>query len=149
MKTVFHGTTLDRANSIIESGTIEITNNRNKREKDTRIGYVYVTSILQNALDFSVRPSISEDTASFVVFKFNIRESELIIDEDEQKWNSCLLKSEEPSCFIIPRDIDIVKDHVKWYKKENNYSGQHIDFIDYLNRMVENIKESEWNRCQD
>ena len=149
MKTVYHGTTLERANRIVEGKAIEVTNENNLRYSDTVFGYVYVSTILQNALDFSVRPCISEDTSMFAVFKFAINDNEMQIDYDEEKWGSFVFKGDEHCCFRISRNIDLINDDVEWLvvrKDDNSYKG---DFKDYLNYVAKEIQESEWSKWHD
>ena len=147
---VFHGTTIERAKKIIKDKKIKQTSVDIARYDDTTEGYVYVTKRLCDALEFSTKPIINENTRVFVVFKILVDESELLPDADEEKWVSTLTDDGWKDCFRIQRELLLCKDVVAVFCKEmksHNAVGDYMQAIQYGKKTV---KESEWKYlCQD
>lgn len=147
---VYHGTTLNRAKAILKSGVIKVTDENTFRYEDTTKGYVYVTKRLCDALDFSTRPIVGENTLAFVVFKILIDENELLKDYDEEKWISTISDGGEKDCFKIKRDLLLNQDVKSYFytkMQSNNAVGNYIQSIQYGECE---IKESEWKSlCHD
>jgi len=147
---VFHGTTIERAKKIIKDKKIKPTAAGIARYDDTTEGFVYVTKRLCDALEFSTKPIINENTKVFVVFKILVEESELIPDADEEKWVSTLSDDGWEDCFRIQRELCFSEDVVAVFCKEmksHNAVGDYMQAIQYGEKTV---KESEWkNLCQD
>ena len=91
---VYHGTTKERAKRILYERRIKVTDNENKRYKDTTLGFVYVTAQLCDAMDFSSRPEKGEKNCRFIVFKISISEDELNPDMDEKNGRLFYLKED-------------------------------------------------------
>lgn len=149
MVTVYHGTTANRAEKIIGDFSIRVTDDNNRRYSDTREGYVYVTTLMENAMGFSTIPSKKDNCSEFVVFSFIIPEFELEVDQDESKWESVLVHTNENTCFRIERNIDLVQDQVKLYRAKDNYEEYRkkdysADYQAYVEAICREIKESEW-----
>ena len=147
---VFHGTTVERARKIINDKKIKPTTAVIARYDDTTEGFVYVTKRLCDALEFSTKPIINENTKVFVVFKILVEESELVPDADEEKWASTLSDDGWRDCFRIQRELCFGEDVVSVFckkMKSHNAVGDYMQAIQYGEKTV---KESEWkNLCQD
>ena len=150
MITVYHGTTVERAKSILKDKAIKVTSQTTARYDDTTEGYVYVTKELCDALDFSTRPTIKEDTLTFVVFRIQINDKELLPDKDESKWLSTLSDNGAENCFRIKRDLLFENDVISVFckkMKSHNSAGDYMQAIQYGEKE---IKESEWKKlCHD
>ena len=143
---VYHGTTVKRAQKIIADKKIKVTDSKIIRHEGTTQGYVYVTKRLCDALDFSTRPMIGEDTLTFVVFQILIDENDLQIDPDEGNWNSTLSDGGAKECYRIKRDLLFGKDAVSVFCKKmpsNDVAGNYMQDIQDGTRI---IKESEWKK---
>ena len=141
---VFHGTTIERARKIIQDKKIRPTTADIARYDDTTKGYVYVTKRLCDALEFSTKPILGENTRVFVVFKAFVEESELIPDADEKRWVSTLTDNGWRDCFRIQRELCFDKDKIAVFCKEmksHNAAGDYMQAIQYGEKTV---KESEW-----
>lgn len=144
--TVYHGTTFERAKRIIKDKTVKPTSSENARYDDTTEGYVYVTTRLCDALDFSTKPILNEDTRIFVVFKMLIEEDELFLDEDEEIWKSTLSEDGAKACFRIGRELYFGTDVVSVFckrMKSHNAAGDYMQKVQYGEIL---IKESEWKK---
>lgn len=146
MVKVYHGTTIKRAKSIIKDKLIKVTDSDNYRYDDTTKGYVYVTTRLCDALDFSTRPIAEEDTLVFVVFQILIDENELMIDHDEEKWISTLSDGGEKECYRINRNLLFDKDVVSVFCKRMPSHSVLGDYMQAIQYGEQKIKESEWKK---
>ena len=148
--TVYHGTTFKRAEKIIADKKIKKTSSDIARYHNTTNGYIYVTSELHDAIDFSTRPMLGEDVLKIVVFKIQIDDIELMPDADEEKWQSTLDVDDVQKCYRVKRDLLIGKDVVAVFMKEilsQNAIGAYMQDIQYGKKE---IKESEWKvLCHD
>lgn len=149
MKTVYHGTTIDRAKLILTEKCIHTTSKENRRYPNTKCNFVYVTERLCDAMDFSTRPGIGIDEKNrrtFFIFKIIIDENELIHDEDEEKWRSTLSDGGAKHCFKSRRDLVIGQDVVAYFRKEckdDLAAGNYMQDIQYGTKT---IKEEEWKK---
>ena len=148
--TVYHGTTVERAKKIISDGKIKLTSTNIARHHDTTNGYIYVTSKLHDAIDFSTRPTVGENVLTIVVFKIQIDTKELMADTDEEKWQSTADVDDAKKCYRVNRDLRIGKDVVALFCKKmpsHDAIGSYMQAIQYGEKE---IKESEWKAlCHD
>ena len=148
--TVFHGTTIERARKIIKDKTIKPTSSDIARYDDTTEGYVYVTKRFCDALDFSTRPIANENTLIFVVFKIMIEETELLYDDDEEKWISTLSDDGATECFRVQRELHFYDDVVAVFCKKMNSHNTIGNYMQAVQFGKIEVKESEWkNICHD
>ena len=141
---VYHGTTLQRAHSILEGGKICRTTNEIARYEDTKNGFVYVTKNLCDAMDFSTRPKIGEEVLTFVVFKIDILKNELLFDEDEARWCSTLTGNGAQECYKVNRDLIIGKDVVAVFTKKmksHELAGMYMSKVQWGEITID---ESQW-----
>ena len=148
--TVFHGTTIERARKIMEDKRIKPTSFDIARYDDTTEGFVYVTKRLCDALDFSTRPIINENTLIFVVFKIIVEETELLHDDDEEQWISTLSDDGASECFRIKRELRFNDDIIAVFCKKMNSHNAVGDYMQAIQYGEKEIIESEWkNLCHD
>ena len=141
---VYHGTTVKNARQILKEQQIQTSSRTIKRYDSTTNGYVYVTKILCDALDFSTRPILGEDTSTFVVFKIEVLPSELEYDNDEAIERSTLSKDGYKHCFKISRNLILGEDVVAYYCKKTptpEYAGA---FMQSIEDGRKNITEEQW-----
>ena len=107
--TVYHGTTKSRASQILCDGEIRITSENNINYSTTSCGFVYVTTCLCDAMDFSSRRA-ENGVSTINVFRITVDASELETDTDEIKWRSTLSPGGTKTCYRIRRNLKIGKD---------------------------------------
>ena len=147
--TVYHGTTFSRGKQIVKDRAIKIASAENKRYHDTADGFIYVTKNLCDALDFSTRGIKGEDISYFVVFRIIIDDSELLEDEDEEKWVSTLTEDGAKYCYRISRNLHFGKDVNAVFCKHMPDFNKQGDFMQGIQYGDQKIKENEWKKLSN
>ncbi len=116
---VYHGTTFDRSQEILQEGLIKETDEALTRYPKagyakTTYGYVYVTKDLNQAFGFSLQlpgQSYTKEQQP-TIFEIEVSETELENDEDESFHNATvtLTNVADGSCKRIARNLIIGKD---------------------------------------
>lgn len=121
---LYHGTDEKGNDGIIRNGYISITNNANKRYRDTTFGYIYVTTNIADAIDFSIRPQKGVTDYPVILFEIEIDEVELIKDTDEEKWKSTIVENGYMNCYMVDRNLELGKEvKRRFYKYFSDYKS--------------------------
>ena len=146
MVTVYHGTTESRMKQILAAHRISVTTDTTKRYSNTRLGYVYVTKILCDAMEFSSRTA-ENGLSTISVFRIRIDERELETDTDEKKWLSTLSPNGASECYRISRYLIIGKDidafYIKSFGTDIDSCGAYLQAVQYGEKSV---PETEWRK---
>lgn len=124
MKTViyYHGTSLKRGIQIKKDGIIKTTTLENTvyprtELSKTSLGYVYLTTDIEKAVDFALRPMPKNQEMKIVIFEIELDEAQLEVDSDEKRHDPF-----SDTEYRIGRDLVLGKDvHRYWSIEFNDY----------------------------
>lgn len=110
----YHGTTIERGRRILEDRKIIPTNSNTMIYPDTdysrtTLGYVYLTTDANKALDFASRTQKKTGKIKIAIFGIDISDNDVEIDVDELKYDS-----NSSNEFRINHEL-ILGEHVKRY----------------------------------
>ena len=140
---VYHGTTQDRAKCIFECGKILRTNENIRKYLNTDLDYVYVTDNLAVAFDFALRDIKKDEIKTAVVFRIEIDESELLLDEYENSNKSFYIPDVEYCSYKVKRDLVLNDDVVVWTEKPFCFRTMDNAIVDIVNNKKV-ISDFEW-----
>ena len=142
----YHGTTSERCEEVLKSKVLKKTNAERCRYKGTTPGFVYVTKMLCDAIDFSTRPEEGKgkDHLTFCVFKIIIDENELLPDNDEATWTSTISPDGYKECYRVERDLLINKDIIALLKKRINTNRELGTYMQECQINPEIAEQEKW-----
>lgn len=87
---IYHGTSWDRGIQINEDGVIKVTTVETTvypqtELSDTSFGYVYLTTDIDKAVDFALRPMPKNQEMKIIIYEIELDEAQLEVDSDEKK----------------------------------------------------------------
>lgn len=155
--TVYHGTTKAQSDMILRDGLIKITNEETTHYPHTgcaktTYGFVYVTTSINEALNFALTVQASPYNAEQypVIFEIDIPEEETENDEDEEfhRASSALYTVPENSSKRISRNLFVGGDVIRYavlrvpnYKSGCNWVDSE-KFIDAIQKKFIPLKSS-------